>query len=198
MASSKITVKWNFKFKEKIKDNFSNRQFADMVNSIINNNVLRKIDNGLSPVDKVRMLAKYKDPKNYPGDLKQSNKPNLTLTGNMLSNYEARPTEEDMTISVGIHDDAPEIERIKANAHNYGTQGNLKAAKQAKKNVFARTKNRQLRRMARKTVEKSAKGIPARPFIPTKGRTFTRDIILEIRKAFAYCLKQAIQRGKNK
>ncbi len=198
MADSKITVKWNFKFKQKILDNFSNRQFADLVNSIINNNVLRKVDKGLSPVNGVRMFAKYKDPKKYPGDLKSSNKPNLTLTGNMLSNYEARPTDESMTISVGIHEDAPTIEQVKAKAHNGGTMGDVAQAKRHKKAIYKIKNNKKARKVARERLENAKKGIPARPFIPTNGKTFTFDIMLEIRKAFAYCMRQAIKRGKNK
>lgn len=193
-----ISIEWRFNFDQKVKNNFSNRQFATLLEDIINRNVLRKIDKGLSPVDGVRMFKKYKDPKSYPGDLKQSNKPNLTLTGNMLSNYVAKQGEEQMTATMGIHSDAPEIEKVKAVAHNYGTQGNTTNAALKKKNIFKNTKNKSLRRAAKKAVADAQKGIPARPFVPKKGEIFTRDIMLEIRKAFAYCLNQAINRGKNK
>ena len=187
-----IEVTWNYDFKKQVQDNFSNRQLADMVEYIVNQKILTKIDKGISPVHGVRNFDKYKDPKKYPGDIKPSNKPNLALTGEMLSNYIAHEGKEIMSATVGIHkqDASPEV-MTRARANNFGTQsGKSKLAKKIAKG----TKNKTLKAAAKSLI----KGIPARPFVPQMGQTFTRDIILEIRKAFAYCLKQAIQRGKNK
>lgn len=183
-----VSVEWKFDLSKVLRDNFSNRQWSDLSESVVNNLILRKIDKGLSPVNGVRAFQKYKDPKKYPGDKKASNKPNLTLTGTMLSYYESRPGKEPMSLTIGIHDDAPEIERFKADVHNNGTQG---------KNFNRIPKDSKSRKDQSKE-KATAKGIPARPFVPKKDQTYTRDIILEIRKLFAYCLKQAINRGKNK
>jgi len=187
-----ISVEWKYDFDKKIRENFSNRQFSDQLNKIIETNIKTKIDKGVSPVHGVRNFEKYKDPKKYPGDQKQSNKPNLKLTGEMLYNYVAHEGDEIMTATVGIHrkDASPEV-MVRAKANNEGTQsGKSKAVKEIAKN----TKDKKLKSSLKSLV----KGIPARPFVPQNNQTFTRDIILEIRKAFAYCLNQAINRGKNK
>ena len=187
-----IEVTWNYDFKKEVQDNFSNRQLTDLINRIVIENVKPKIDKGISPVHGVRNFEKYKDPKKYPGDIKPSNKPNLKLTGEMLYNYVAHEGKEIMSATVGIHkqDASPEV-MIRAKANNFGTQSSKsKAAKAVAKN----TKDKQLKTAAKSLI----KGIPARPFVPQKGESFTRDIILEIRKAFAYCLNQALNRGRNK
>lgn len=185
-----VSVEWKFDLKKTLRDNFSNRQWADLSESVVNNLILRKIEKGLSPVNGVRMFQKYKNPKKYPADLKQNNKPNLTLTGSMLLYYSTKPSNNEMEITIGMQD-APEEEIVKAIANNRGTQsGKDKVASSVKKS----SRDRKLQQAAAAI----AKGIPARPFIPLKNQTYTRDIILEIRKLFAYCLNQAINRGRNK
>lgn len=187
-TSKHVSVEWKFDLSKVLRDNFSNRQWSDLSESVVNNLILRKIDKGLSPVNGVRAFQKYKDPKKYPGDQKPSNKPNLTLSGSMLSHYEARPGKEPMSLKIGIHADAPAKELVKARANNEGTQG--KALNHIPKTALSRKAQGQAKAVT--------SGIPARPFVPKKDQTYTRDIILEIRKLFAYCLKQAINRGKNK
>lgn len=187
-TSKNVSVEWKYDLKKDLQENFSNRQWAHLSQYVIDQNILRKIDNGISPVQGERNFAKYKDKEKYPADKKPSNKPNLTLTGNMLSHYEARETNETMTITVGIHKDAPKEDLVKAIANNEGTQG------KAAYNIARNTKNRKLKR----DIQQASKGIPARPFIPIKDQSFTKDIILEIRKAFAYCLQQALNKRGNK
>jgi len=90
--------------------------------------ILTSIDKGLSPVAKKRKFDRYSKP--YVQRLKaEGSKPaspaNLTVTGSMLSYYESRPGVDQMTITLGIHSDAPEIEKIKAKAHNLGTKTNI-------------------------------------------------------------------------
>jgi hypothetical protein len=195
-----ISIEWKFKLKDQIKNNFSNRQWADLTQQIINNKILRLIDKGLSPVEGQRMFQKYKNPEKYPGDLKSQNKPNLALTGSMLSNYDARPTGQEMTISLGIHRDTNELDRIKAKANNEGTEtSSSKAARQYLKLLKNKSSgDNKLRKAVKENLRSQFKGIVARRFVPIAGETYTRQILLEIRKAFAYCLKQALQRGRNK
>lgn len=96
------------------------------LNFILTREVLPTIDKGLSPVSKQRAFAKYKDPKKYPGKLKQNNKPNLTLTGEMLSYYEARVDKNDpLNATMGIHSDAPERDKMLANVHGKGTRKDI-------------------------------------------------------------------------
>jgi hypothetical protein len=146
------------------------------------------------------MYQKYKNPEKYPGDLKSSNKPNLRLSGSMLSNYQAKATGDQMAISLGIHQDVNEEDRIKAKANNEGTETSAsKAARQYLKLLKKKSSgDNKLRKAVKESLRAEFKGIVARRFVPLAGETFTRQILLEIRKAFAYCLKQALQRGRNK
>ena len=188
--SKNVEVEWAFDLNKTLRDNFSNKEWSDLSESIVNGVILRKIDKGLSPVNGVRMYAKYKDPKKYPGDRKPSNKPNLTLTGEMLSYYKSNPGSEPMSISLGLHSGTPDDVMTRAKANNQGTQ-KIKSETPSQENISKRSKKNSIRKQ-----QKELKGIPARPFIPVKGQTYTRDIILEIRKLFAYCLNQAIKRGR--
>lgn len=186
--SKNISVEWKFDLNKVLRDNFSNRQWANLTQYIVDQNILKKIERGISPVKGEGNFTKYKNPKQYPARLKQSNKPNLTLTGNMLSHYEAKESNELMAITLGLHKGTPKEELIKAKANNEGTQGQLvKMLGQTVKN-----------KKRKNEIKQSSKGIPARPFIPLLGQTYTADIILEIRKAFAYCLDMAIKKGRNK
>lgn len=198
--SKNITIEWRFKLKDKIRENFSNRQWADLTQKIVDTSIKRLIDKGLSPVQSQRMYQKYKNPEKYPGDLKSPNKPNLRLSGSMLSNYQAKATGEQMAISLGIHQDVNEEDRIKAKANNEGTETSAsKAARQYLKLLKKKSSgDNKLRKAVKKSLRAEFKGIVARRFVPLAGETFTRQILLEIRKAFAYCLKQALQRGRNK
>lgn len=186
-----VTVEWNFDFDKKIRDNFSNRQFAEHLNYTIDRLIKPKIEKGLSPVKGERAFQKYKNPKQYPAGQKPSNKPNLKLTGEMLYNYIAKEGKDVMSATVGIHSDAGDEVVTRAKANNFGTQSGKQALAGS---IASSTKDKKLKHAAKSI----AKGIPARPFIPQDNQSFTADIILEIRKVFAYCLNQAINRGKNK
>lgn len=193
-----ITIEWRGSLKQQVRENFSNRQWADLTQRIIEDKIKKLIDKGLSPVAGERMFQKYKDPKKYPGDLKSPNKPNLRLSGDMLSNYQARATNDPMTITLGIHSDAPELERIKAKANNEGTET---SASQAARKYLAMARRRgstenRMSRSRKEALRAQFAGIVARRFVPLKGETYTRQILLEIRKAFAYCLKQALDKGR--
>lgn len=117
-----LSFEWSFDLKKKIAENFSNRQLALKVNEVIVPMIKDSIARGLSPVAGKRMLDKYKDPKKYPAKLKQSNKPNLYLSGDMLAEYKAKDGKENLSVTIGIHEDvSPEI-KIRAIANNNGTE----------------------------------------------------------------------------
>lgn len=187
-SDKNISVEWKFDLNSVLRNNFSNNEWAKQSQYVVDQMILTKIDRGISPVNGVRTYQKYKNPERYPGDKKQNNKPNLTLTGSMLSHYEARAGDEQMSIRVGIPKSAPKEELIKAKANNEGTQSAL---------TGALAKNSKDKKLIKK-VKQASKGIPARPFIPLKTESFTRDITLAIRKYFAYCLDIAIKKGLKK
>lgn len=119
---NKSLVVWNFDFKKILKQEFSSRQWANKVQEVVDQDIKGSISKGVSPVIKKRLFQKYKNPKKYPAHLKPSNKPNLYLTGEMLSFYKAKPVENEQAITVGIHSsDASEKVMIKAKANNEGT-----------------------------------------------------------------------------
>lgn len=214
--SSSLEVLWAYDLQENLKRNFSNRQWADLSRYVIDQQVLRLLDRGISPIAGGRKLWKYSEsykaairgqikfftnkktngvfyikpegqlktdpetgavytPLNRKGQVqresfeaglgfnKNVSPVNLTLSGSMLSHYDTRAGTDIFSITVGIHKDAPEFDKLKAKVHNEGTDK-----------------------------------IPARRFVPLKGENFTAKITLEIRKLFAYCLDQALKRGRNK
>lgn len=120
--SKYLSMNWSFDLKKKIAENFSNRQLADDIDKTIVPMIKDTIERGLSPVAGKRMFDKYKNPKKYPAKLKPSNKPNLKLSGDMLSEYKTKPSSEPNAVTVGIHSDASKESRVKANANNNGTE----------------------------------------------------------------------------
>ena len=169
-TSKNLDVMWAYDLQEKLKNNFSNRQWAKLSQYVVDQSILRTINKGNSPVEKARRLDRYSESyvKAIKGTLGRLNNKsvrpvNLTLTGSMLSHYDSRPGENIFEITLGIHKDTPELDKIKAKAHNEGTDK-----------------------------------IPRRPIVPLAGESYTRKITLEIRKLFAYCLDQAINRSKNR
>lgn len=196
----RVSIEWRFKLKEQVRNNFSNRQWADLTQKIVDGSIKRLIDKGLSPVAGQRMFQKYKNPEKYPGDLKSPNKPNLRLTGSLLSNYTARASTDALEITMGIHSDAPELDLIKAKANNEGTESSAsRGARSYLKLLKGRSSgSNKTRKAVKESLRAQFSGIVARRFVPLKNETYTRQILLEIRKAFAYCLKQALERGRNK
>jgi hypothetical protein len=135
----------------------------------VNQKILPTIDKGVSPVKGKRSFAKYKDKDKYPARKKQSNKPNLTLTGEMLSWYETKIDNKDFAVTVGIHSDAPQDVKDKANANQFGT-----------------------------TNSKGEVAIAARPFVPRQGEVYNAQIMVAIRKAFATVISNAFKRLRRK
>lgn len=129
---------------------------------VIDTEIKPSIAKGISPVRGKRNLAKYKNPAKYPGDVKQSNKPNLNLSGEMLSEYVARPADG-IAVTIGIHKDAPEDIRIRANANQFGTTSGGEVA------------------------------IAARPFMISEGEEFNSQISVAIRKAFVSVITKALK-----
>lgn len=121
-VSKNISVEWTWNLKEKVAKEFSNRQLQEVVQSTIIPMIKDRISKGLSPVEGKRMFDKYKDPKKYPAKMKQSNKPNLYLSGDMLAEYKTKAHNEPMVISVGIHNDVDKEIKIRAKANNDGTE----------------------------------------------------------------------------
>ncbi len=117
-----LSVEWSYSLKEKVSKEFSNRQLQDVVQSTIIPMIKDSIAKGLSPVEGKRMFDKYKDPKKYPAKMKQSNKPNLFLSGDMLAEYKSWASKDPMGVFVGIHDSTDEEIKIRALANNNGTE----------------------------------------------------------------------------
>jgi len=221
-TSKTLDVTWAYDLKKTLQDNFSNRQWAKLSQYVVDQQILKNLDKGNSPVEGARRLTEYSESykKAIKGGLGQetgkSIRPvNLTLTGSMLSHYDARPGQDTFEITLGIHDDAPALDKIKAEVHNTGTESsdssmartNLKAVqernKKAKKIIRNLTGKRKkagqaLLKERERLAGEAIKGTPRRPFVPLAGESYTRKITLEIRKLFAYCLDQAINRRKNR
>jgi len=221
-TSKNLDVKWAYDLKKTLQDNFSNRQWAKLSQYVVDQEILKNLDKGNSPVEGARRLTNYSE--SYTSQIKgklgrENNKSvrpvNLALTGSMLSNYDARAGKNEFEITLGIHSDAPELDKIKAEVHNTGTESgdssmarkNLKAvqernkkARKIIKNLTGKRKKAGKALLAGREKEQQdlIKGTPRRPFVPLAGESYTRKITLEIRKLFAYCLDQAIKRSKNR
>lgn len=164
-TSKNIDVTWNYDFQKKLRDNFSNEEWAKAVDGGVIISILTGMNRGVSPVDKFKNFAKYKNPEKYPGRLKPSNKPNLNNEGVLYGAYKCKPGNELMSITLGVHENESKEIKIIAKANNEGT------------------------------VTKDGKqGIPARRFIPLKGESYKNAIVLEIRKLFASILSKAINK----
>jgi hypothetical protein len=210
LSTKGIDVTWNYDFQKKLRDGFSNKEWAHAVENQTVVKILQIIDKGISPVSGKRRFTPYS--KSYKqqidGDIrfftnksgkvyavkpqgtisktidgheytplsksgvvdrtkfdiglgkgKKKSPVNLTVEGAMLSYYEARAGSELMSIVLGIHSDAPVLEKVKAHAHNKGTDK-----------------------------------IPARRIVPLKGESYSNAIVLEIRKLFAMILSKAINK----
>jgi hypothetical protein len=124
-----VQIEWTNRLPDLLKS-ASTRQLQIELDAVIKAEVLPLIGKGLSPVKGQRTFTKYKDPKKYPGDFnkgnKQSNKPNLYLTGEMLSNYKAKAYNQGgLSGSMGIHRDASQRSKLLAGVHNNGENKNV-------------------------------------------------------------------------
>lgn len=145
------------------------RLMAAEVKKVIESDVKPTIARGISPVRGERNFAKYKDKEKYPGDLKQSNKPNLNLTGAMLREYDARPAGKPLSVTMGVHRDAPEDIRARAIGNNFGTKS-----------------------------KGGGEGIPARPMVPGEGQEWTSKISVALRDALATVVMKAFKSLKGR
>lgn len=160
-----LSVSFKNPFSEVLKS-ASERRLETEANKVIKNEILRLINNGLSPVKGYRALAKYKDPKKYPAGKKQSNKANLYLSGEMLSSYKAKAFKDynKLAISVGIHDDETVRNQTLAKVHNTGSNPHI----------------------ARR---------PFVP-LQSRGETFTARINAAIRRIFRDTIRNALRKGR--
>lgn len=123
--SQQLTITLTERFKDIVKS-ASARELENEMRAIVHTEILPLIDKGLSPVKGFRNFQKYKNPKKYPGDQKPSNKPNLRLTGEMLSYYKAKTSSVGgLSATIGIHRDASERAKMLAGVHNAGTNPNV-------------------------------------------------------------------------
>lgn len=200
---SKKTVTTTFRldprlFEEIAGSSVSKKQLRDEVEYVVNQKILPMIDRGISPIKGEKAFTAYKDPKKYPGKLKAANRPNLTLTGKMLSYYEAQESKGgDLSVTIGIHKDAPDDVRVRADANQFGTES---ATSRSARERFKESRKFKLSKSARKKLREAAsrlrKGIAARPFIPRFQQQFTPSIMVAIRSAFATVLSKALKRRK--
>mgnify|MGYP001195900596 CR=1 FL=1 len=149
----------------KVDEGYMQQQFQYIVDKEIKDSISK----GISPVRGKRSFAKYKDKNKYPGDKKQSNKPNLKLTGELLDNYTARTVSGEIAVTIGIHSDASDFVKTKANANQNGTK----------------TKGGEV-------------AIAARPFIIQEGEEFNSQISIAIMKAFANVISKALKSMKGR
>lgn len=190
-----VSFEWAYDLKKEIQSSFDKDQLKREVDKIIENDIKGTIQKGISPVYGVRAFQKYKNPKQYPAGLKQSNKPNLTLTGEMLSHYKSKPIDN-FSISVGIHKDTDKKTQDKAKANNEGTQGSRGTKLLSAKSNKQRGELAAIKRKAASKLIQATKGIPARPFVPKNGQEFNKSITAKVKKAFADLLNKAIKGKK--
>ncbi len=189
--SKNLSFEWTYDLSKQIKKNFDHTALKNGIKKVIDEDIKGAIDRGLSPVDGVRAFQKYKNPKVYPADQKQSNKPNLNLTGSMLSKYDVK-NKDHLSVTIGIHKDNDKKTLDKALANNEGTQGIRGKKLLTAKASAQRGELGTIRRKAASKLIQSTKGIPARPFVPLKGQQYTKTITAKIKKAFAEVIKKAI------
>ncbi len=90
-GTAKVVLSKKFLSKLKQLDKFLiDQEFANKVGKVVLEGSLQAISHGISPVRGVGRFVPYKDPLNYPGDLKPSRPVNLSLTGDMLKSLNFR------------------------------------------------------------------------------------------------------------
>lgn len=206
MSKKTVEVKFNFDWNAVAKslkaDSAMKKELAEDIRYTIESMIKPTIQKGISPVKGERTFAPYKDPKKYPGDKKASNRPNLTLSGEMLKHYEAKEDRSDFAVTIGIHSDAPDDIRVRADANQFGTES--ETSKQARASRLQirkdfKGKSKSERFLAKKEQDRLKglrKGIAARPFVPQRNQTFNSNITVAIRDAFATILSKALKRLK--
>ena len=168
MSKKRLTYTFKPNGLNDIKKYIDQGHMKDEFQRVIETEIKPSIAKGISPVKGQRNFAKYKDPKKYPGDRKQSNKPNLKLSGDMLKEYVARSSKQG-EVTIGIPSDAPDDIKIRANANQKGTM----------------TKGGEV-------------AIAARPFMIKDGEEFNSKISIAIRKAFVSVITKALKSMKGR
>ncbi len=123
MAKVKVTVK--FQILELI-DRFVDDTTANSIGTTIAEEAKQNISEGLSPVRGYGRFEKYKNPKQYPGQLtgslaKNQRPVNLFLTGEMLKGYWYKLSGKKDTIEVGMTRGTA-FANEKAKYHQEGTE----------------------------------------------------------------------------
>lgn len=115
MAKVKTTSK--FQILDLI-DNFVDKATVREIGETIVTEAKENISQGLSPVRGYGRFEKYKNPKKYPGELKNQRPVNLELTGEMMDAYDYREGKKDV-VNVGVYGSS--FAREKARYHQEGT-----------------------------------------------------------------------------
>lgn len=116
--------------------------------------VLDYVSQGKSPVDGKPFKGLKKEYKKIKSKISGSSRANLELHGDMLDDFDVRVSGNSLTI--GIHKDASEQSKLKAERHNHWTK-------------------------RAKTIGKG-KAYPKRQFIPKGEQGFTKEIMQDIRE----------------
>lgn len=95
---------------------------AKRLKRVVETVILPTIAKGNSPIRGERNFPKYKDKDKYPAQQKPSNKPNLYLSGIMLSFYTAFVVSKRET-RIGIDKAAPQDVKDRATGNNLGLNG---------------------------------------------------------------------------
>jgi len=122
----KVTVKVSDGFINRLKE-IDKNALDERVSAEANNTVLKKIlaliGSGRSPVEGYGRFEDYKNPDKYPGTRKSARPVNLRLTGDMLDELEFRSVSGNLVY--GIHSDADNDIKIRANVHNNGERDDI-------------------------------------------------------------------------
>jgi hypothetical protein len=163
----KVTVKSNLRAQlaTKIQKVVDQSFVSDMQREVVDGEIKRLINGGVSPVRSVeggRRFKKYKNEKKYPGKKKAKRPVNLFLSGDMLSWYKAKMING-VRVSLGIPTDAPGEIKDRAIANNIGT-----------------------------TNSKGEIAIAPRRFIPLAGETYAVSVIRKLKSLYARKIKKLL------
>lgn len=122
LSTKNIDVTWDYDFQKKLREGFSNEEWARRAQDVIDLSIARGMQSGVSPVNGFKNFTKYKNPSKYPGDLKASNKPNLYVTGKLYGAYKSQPGKSPMSITMGVHKNEDPTIQVIAKANNEGTE----------------------------------------------------------------------------
>ena len=112
-------VKTNFKQSVALFNKLASPVYQNKVGQMIEVHAKRMIASGQSPVRKEGRYTRYKNEKNYPGDLKPRRPVNLNLTGAML--YHLGYFIKNRTLFFGFGPGTPPDVLTRAQVHQNGT-----------------------------------------------------------------------------